>query len=60
LCVCGVHEVIFVLFYKYICLLMQVKDFRYHINYFWNGTEIKVWCGKVEGLSVYFLEPQNE
>ncbi|XP_027922284.1 soluble starch synthase 3, chloroplastic/amyloplastic-like [Vigna unguiculata] len=46
---------------KYDCLnLSNVKDFRYHRNYFWNGTEIKVWHGKVEGLSVYFLEPHND
>ncbi|XP_068504356.1 starch synthase 3, chloroplastic/amyloplastic-like [Phaseolus vulgaris] len=46
---------------KYDCLnLNNVKNFQYHKNYFWNGTEIKVWHGKVEGLSVYFLEPQNE
>ncbi|KAG2407001.1 Soluble starch synthase [Vigna angularis] len=46
---------------KYDCLnLSNVKDFRYHRNYFWNGSEIKVWHGKVEGLSVYFLEPQNQ
>ncbi|XP_019439822.1 PREDICTED: starch synthase 3, chloroplastic/amyloplastic-like isoform X1 [Lupinus angustifolius] len=45
---------------KYDCLnLGNVKDFHYHNNYFWGGTEIKVWRGKVEGLSVYFLEPQN-
>nr|Q43846.1 RecName: Full=Soluble starch synthase 3, chloroplastic/amyloplastic; AltName: Full=Soluble starch synthase III; Short=SS III; Flags: Precursor [Solanum tuberosum]CAA65065.1 glycogen (starch) synthase [Solanum tuberosum] len=45
---------------KYDCLKMNnVKDFRFHKNYFWGGTEIKVWFGKVEGLSVYFLEPQN-
>ncbi|RVW45970.1 Soluble starch synthase 3, chloroplastic/amyloplastic [Vitis vinifera] len=37
----------------------QVKDFQYKRCYFWGGTEIKVWFGKVEGLSVYFLEPQN-
>ncbi|TMW93447.1 hypothetical protein EJD97_011678 [Solanum chilense] len=45
---------------KYDCLKMNnVKDFRFHKSYFWGGTEIKVWFGKVEGLSVYFLEPQN-
>ncbi|KAK2447829.1 starch synthase 3, chloroplastic/amyloplastic [Trifolium repens] len=45
---------------KYDCLnLSNVKDFQYHKNYFWGGTDIKVWHGKVEGLSVYFLEPQN-
>ncbi|OIW18437.1 hypothetical protein TanjilG_13189 [Lupinus angustifolius] len=45
---------------KYDCLnLSNVKDFHYKKNYFWGGTEIKVWHGTVEGLSVYFLEPQN-
>ncbi|KAJ8545670.1 hypothetical protein K7X08_018253 [Anisodus acutangulus] len=49
-----------IIFPKYDCLKMNhVKDFRFHKSYFWGGTEIKVWFGKVEGLSVYFLEPQN-
>lgn len=45
---------------KYDCMKFNnVKDFRYQRSYWWGGTEIKVWFGKVEGLSVYFLEPQN-
>ncbi|KAF3451724.1 hypothetical protein FNV43_RR07820 [Rhamnella rubrinervis] len=45
---------------KYDCLnLSNVKDFQYNRSYSWGDTEIKVWFGKVEGLSVYFLEPQN-
>ncbi|KAL0363218.1 UNVERIFIED_CONTAM: Soluble starch synthase 3, chloroplastic/amyloplastic [Sesamum calycinum] len=45
---------------KYDCLnLSNVKDIQFHKSYSWGGTEIKVWSGKVEGLSVYFLEPQN-
>ncbi|XP_073025764.1 starch synthase 3, chloroplastic/amyloplastic isoform X1 [Primulina eburnea] len=45
---------------KYDCLKFDhVKDLQFHKSYFWSGTEIKVWSGKVEGLSVYFLEPQN-
>ncbi|KAF8031437.1 hypothetical protein BT93_D0599 [Corymbia citriodora subsp. variegata] len=45
---------------KYDCLnLTNVKDFQFHRSYGWGGTEIKVWHGKVEGVSVYFLEPQN-
>lgn len=45
---------------KYDCLnLSNVKEFGFHKSYSWGGTEIKVWFGKVEGLSVYFLEPQN-
>ncbi|PON43917.1 Starch synthase [Parasponia andersonii] len=45
---------------KYDCLnLSNVKDFQFSRSYHWGGTEIKIWFGKVEGLSVYFLEPQN-
>ncbi|KAL1537324.1 Soluble starch synthase 3, chloroplastic/amyloplastic [Salvia divinorum] len=45
---------------KYDCLnLSHVKDLQFHKSYSWGGTEIKVWFGKVEGISVYFLEPQN-
>lgn len=45
---------------KYDCLKFDhVKDLQFHKSYFWDGTEVKVWSGKVEGLSVYFLEPQN-
>ncbi|XP_042030259.1 soluble starch synthase 3, chloroplastic/amyloplastic-like isoform X2 [Salvia splendens] len=45
---------------KYDCLnLSHVKDLQFHKSYSWGGTEIKVWSGKVEGISVYFLEPQN-
>ncbi|KAK9268063.1 hypothetical protein L1049_010502 [Liquidambar formosana] len=49
-----------IIFPKYDCLnLTNVRDFQYQRSYSWGGTEIKVWFGKVEGLSVYFLEPQN-
>ncbi|PIN08580.1 Starch synthase [Handroanthus impetiginosus] len=45
---------------KYDCMnLSNVKGFQFHKGYSWGGTEIKVWFGKVEGLNVYFLEPQN-
>ncbi|GLT52638.1 hypothetical protein SLA2020_259660 [Shorea laevis] len=45
---------------KYDCLkLSHVKDLQYRRSYPWGGIEIKVWHGKVEGLPVYFLEPQN-
>ncbi|KAF5472783.1 hypothetical protein F2P56_009472 [Juglans regia] len=45
---------------KYDCLnLSNVKNFQYRRSYSWGGTEIKVWFGNVEGLSVYFLEPLN-
>ncbi|KAK1434486.1 hypothetical protein QVD17_00229 [Tagetes erecta] len=45
---------------KYDCMnLSNVKDLGFHKSYSWGGTEIKVWFGKVEGLPVYFLEPQN-
>ncbi|KAM1005164.1 hypothetical protein TB1_005253 [Malus domestica] len=45
---------------KYDCLnFSNVKEFQYNRSFSWGGTEIKVWFGKVEGISVYFLEPQN-
>ncbi|XP_042388573.1 starch synthase 3, chloroplastic/amyloplastic-like isoform X1 [Zingiber officinale] len=45
---------------NYNCMkLNNVKDFHYHNSFAWDGAEIKVMVGKVEGLSVYFLEPQN-
>ncbi|KAI3718708.1 hypothetical protein L6452_19590 [Arctium lappa] len=45
---------------KYDCLkFSNVKDLGFHMRYSWGGSEIKVWLGEVEGLSVYFLEPQN-
>ncbi|KAK4761137.1 hypothetical protein SAY87_006030 [Trapa incisa] len=45
---------------KYDCLnLSNVKDLQFNRSFPWGGVEIKVWHGKVEGLSVYFLEPQN-
>ncbi|KAJ6807102.1 starch synthase 3, chloroplastic/amyloplastic isoform X1 [Iris pallida] len=49
-----------IIFPKYDCMnLSNVKDFHFRQSFAWGGTEIKVWFGKVEGLSVYFLEPQN-
>lgn len=49
-----------IVFPKYDCMnVNHVKDLHYQRSYSWGGTEIKVWFGKVEGLSVYFLEPQN-
>ncbi|XP_010909122.2 starch synthase 3, chloroplastic/amyloplastic [Elaeis guineensis] len=45
---------------KYDCMnLSNVNDFHFRRSFGWGGTEIKVWFGKVEGLSVYFLEPSN-
>ncbi|XP_073003486.1 soluble starch synthase 3, chloroplastic/amyloplastic-like [Typha latifolia] len=45
---------------KYDCMnLSNVKDFHFRQSFGWGGTEIKVWFGKIEGLSVYLLEPQN-
>lgn len=38
---------------------MQVKDLHLYQSFSWGGTEIKVWVGRVEDLTVYFLEPQN-
>ncbi|KAL9255092.1 Soluble starch synthase 3, chloroplastic/amyloplastic-like protein [Drosera capensis] len=45
---------------KYDCMnASHIKDLHYQRSYSWGGIEIKVWFGKVEGLSVYFLEPVN-
>lgn len=45
---------------KYGCLnLSNVKNLHIHQSFSWGGSEIKVWRGLVEGLCVYFLEPQN-
>lgn len=38
---------------------MQVKNLHVRQSFSLGGTEIKVWFGLVEDLSVYFLEPQN-
>ncbi|KAK8501951.1 hypothetical protein V6N13_023271 [Hibiscus sabdariffa] len=49
-----------IIFPKYDCLnLNHVTDLHNQRSYSWGGTEIKVWFGKVEGLSVFFLEPLN-
>ncbi|CAH2038226.1 unnamed protein product [Thlaspi arvense] len=49
-----------IIFPKYDCLKHNfVKDLQFNRSYHWGGTEIKVWHGKVEGISVYFLDPQN-
>uniref|UniRef100_A0A0D9X573 starch synthase n=1 Tax=Leersia perrieri TaxID=77586 RepID=A0A0D9X573_9ORYZ len=37
----------------------NVKNLHVRQSFSWGGTEIKVWHGLVEDLSVYFLEPQN-
>uniref|UniRef100_J3MR14 starch synthase n=1 Tax=Oryza brachyantha TaxID=4533 RepID=J3MR14_ORYBR len=37
----------------------NVKNLHVRQSFSWGGTEIKVWFGLVEDLSVYFLEPQN-
>ncbi|CAM8911981.1 unnamed protein product [Rhodiola kirilowii] len=45
---------------KYDCInLDNVKDFQFYKSYSWGGTEIKVWNGKVEGVPVRLLDPQN-
>ncbi|CAD6265973.1 unnamed protein product [Miscanthus lutarioriparius] len=45
---------------KHDCLnLSNVKNLHIHQSFSWGGSEIKVWRGLVEGLCVYFLEPQN-
>lgn len=38
---------------------MQVKNLHVYRSFSWGGTEIIVWTGLVEDLTVYFLEPQN-
>ncbi|KAG2267955.1 hypothetical protein Bca52824_062510 [Brassica carinata] len=49
-----------IIFPKYDCIKYNfVKDLQFDRSYHWGGTEIKVWHGKVEGVSVYFLDPQN-
>ncbi|XP_031486594.1 starch synthase 3, chloroplastic/amyloplastic [Nymphaea colorata] len=45
---------------KYDCInYTNVKDMQFLREFGWRGTQVKVWFGKVEGLPVYFLEPQN-
>ncbi|XP_078175725.1 starch synthase 3 isoform X1 [Carex rostrata] len=49
-----------IIFPKYDCINFNlVQDLQCQKSFAWGGTEIKVWFGKVEGLPVYFLEPQN-
>eukprot|EP01018_Ginkgo_biloba_P009244 Gb_31910 [translate_table: standard] len=49
-----------VIFPKYDCLdYSHVQDMQFRQEFSWGGTKIKVWHGKVEGLPVYFVEPQN-
>lgn len=49
-----------IIFPKYDCIKYNfVKDLQFNRSYHWGETEIKVWHGKVEGVSVYFLDPQN-
>ncbi|KAF8090704.1 hypothetical protein N665_0469s0039 [Sinapis alba] len=49
-----------IIFPKYDCIKYNfVKELQFNRSYHWGGTEIKVWHGKVEGVSVYFLDPQN-
>lgn len=45
---------------KYDCLdYDEVRDLHLIKDYFWSGTQIKVWQGQVEGLTTIFLEPSN-
>ncbi|TVU43141.1 hypothetical protein EJB05_09583, partial [Eragrostis curvula] len=45
---------------KHDCLnLSCVKNLHVRQSFSWGGTEIRVWSGLVEEVSVYFLEPQN-
>ena len=38
---------------------MQVQELSQSGDFFWSNTQVKVWQGKVEGLSTTFLEPCN-
>jgi len=38
---------------------MQVQELSQSGDFFWNNTQVKVWQGRVEGLSTTFLEPCN-
>ncbi|GAB4830860.1 Soluble starch synthase 3, chloroplastic/amyloplastic [Ancistrocladus abbreviatus] len=58
-CINFSHVNMFWLVLNHSYWVQQVKDLHYQRSYSWSGTEIKVWFGKVEGLSVYFLEPAN-
>lgn len=45
---------------KYDCLKYNhIQDLQERGDFFLGGTRIKIWNGKVEGLSVHFLEPEN-
>ncbi|KAM0858875.1 hypothetical protein ACQ4PT_047560 [Festuca glaucescens] len=45
---------------KYDCLKENsVKNLHVYQCFSWGGTEIIVWVGLVEDLTVYFLEPHN-
>ncbi|XP_019174432.1 PREDICTED: starch synthase 3, chloroplastic/amyloplastic isoform X2 [Ipomoea nil] len=56
----DLNHIVDIILPKYDCVnFNHVKDLEFHKSYSWGGTEVKVWFGKVEGLSVYFLEPQN-
>ena len=53
------HEVEVVL-PKYDCIdYSAVKGLRLIREFNWEGTEVKVWRGEVEGLTTVFLEPCN-
>ncbi|XP_024543721.1 starch synthase 3, chloroplastic/amyloplastic-like [Selaginella moellendorffii] len=45
---------------KYDCLKYNhVEELQEKESFGWGGTTIRVWNGKVEGLNVHFIEPQN-
>ncbi|PRW39290.1 Soluble starch synthase chloroplastic amyloplastic isoform A [Chlorella sorokiniana] len=53
------HEVEVVL-PKYDCINYNlVQDLRMAKDFWMNGVQVKIWKGKVEGLSTTFLEPCN-
>ncbi|CAM6097771.1 unnamed protein product [Calypogeia fissa] len=45
---------------KYDCMNYRfIQDLHEVSSYKFGGTKVRVWNGKVEGLTVHFLEPEN-
>eukprot|EP00252_Welwitschia_mirabilis_P009331 TRINITY_DN21856_c0_g1_i2.p1 TRINITY_DN21856_c0_g1~~TRINITY_DN21856_c0_g1_i2.p1 ORF type:complete len:1127 (+),score=268.55 TRINITY_DN21856_c0_g1_i2:154-3534(+) len=45
---------------KYDCLdYSHIHNLEVKMEYSWGGAQIKAWHGSVEGLPVYFIEPNN-
>lgn len=41
------------------CLITQIQDLQEVQAFHFGGSKVRVWNGKVEGLTVHFLEPEN-